>query len=121
MSSSEQTDLTLGRYKIRVIEPGQVYGKHRPVLNGTDEPLVEFYQLPERSRDTPWLTGVFISRYRLSSLMEAAGSGPLMLLGSQSDHRLSGEEIHEIVAAVIKTTKVKMVRSHIGFFRRSYA
>ncbi len=121
MSLPEEADLIFGRYQIRIVEPGQLYGKHRPVPNSTDEPLVEFYHLPERSRQMPWSMGILISRHRLSSLMEVTGSGPLRLLGGQSDHCLSADDLHAVVDTVLKRTQLKMVRSQMGFFRRSYA
>jgi hypothetical protein len=56
-------------FNIRVILPGQCYGRNDCLTNDASEPMVEFYDA--RYPHTPH--GQFVSRYYLSTFMEVPG------------------------------------------------
>jgi hypothetical protein len=83
-------------FNIRVIKPGERYGRNDALTNDSDDSLVEFYDA--RYPHTPH--GQFVSRYYLTTFMEINGQG-LRLDGGVPDWSLSIAQ----VAAVQRTLR----------------
>ena len=76
---------------VRLVHPGDRYGRNGCLVHDQEEPLVEFY---DGDYDfEPWLgiKGQFVSRYYVSTLLEH-DSGGIDLYGGQPERQINAQE-----------------------------
>ena len=81
-------------YMVRMVFPGDRYGRGGCLVHDQEEPLVEFYDQDYAHNDWLGTRGQFVSRYNLGILLEH--SGGLCLAGSTPKWTLGAEEMQEI-------------------------
>lgn len=64
----EETSKVFGRFNVRIVFPGEKYGRTDSLVNDGADPLVEFYDTKHKD-DTDWKRGQFVSRYYAAALV----------------------------------------------------
>jgi hypothetical protein len=85
-------------FTVRLVAEGESYGRNMGLVHDKPEPLVEFYDFryPFESINETVL-GQFVSRYRLSTVLEVAERGcGINLMGGEPDWVVSAENIADI-------------------------
>lgn len=90
--------LRVGIFNVRVVLPGDRYGKDDALVNDGD-PLVEFYDATQCT-DKFGLRGQFISRYYLSTIT-APGVHGMCLHGDVPAWRVTDEQMSKVRAYLI--------------------
>ena len=81
------------KFNVIVVKSGENYGLNDALINDS-EPLVEFYD----SRFTKGFTpiGQFVSRYNLSTILEANENSGIDLLGYIPDWKISADNVKQV-------------------------
>ena len=86
---------------VRMVFPGDRYGKDGCLVHDESDPLVEFYD--EVYDFEPWLgiRAQFVSRYYISTLLEMGPYRGLCLHGGEPKWELGAEEMQEVRAWLV--------------------
>ena len=83
---------SLGKWNVRVINTGDKYGRAMNLINDKD-PMVEFYDV--RYPHTPF--GQFVSRYYITTILNANHSNGLCLDGGVPAWQVSADDMAQVV------------------------
>ena len=92
---------TPSKFNVKLVLPGDEYGRDDCLTNERDEPLVEFYDDKYRKDGKFGPLGQFISRYRMSTLIGdqwGPRNSALMLWGSEPSWTLDKEGVAKVLA-----------------------
>lgn len=88
-------------YTVRLVYPEDRYGRNGCLVHGRDEPLVEFYDNDFNFNEWLGITGQFVSRYYINTLLERNLFVGLCLEGGEPKWMLGVEEMQEIRAWLV--------------------
>lgn len=85
-------------FKVRVVQPGERYGRDNCQVHDDMDPLVEFYdeRFPFYTDPEGVVLGQFVSRYSASTIANAAGG--LQLDGGIAEWRVSSTDMDKVRA-----------------------
>lgn len=83
-----------GRFNVRIVFPGEKYGRTDSFVNDGADPLVEFYDTYHKD-DTGWKRGQFVTRYYASAI--AGRNQSLQLYAWIADRRVSAQDMIKIL------------------------
>ena len=89
----EETSKVFGRFNVRIVFPGERYGRTDSLVNDGADPLVEFYDTAHKD-DTDWKRGQFVSRYYAAALVDHRHS--LQLYDWIEDWRVPAQDMIKI-------------------------
>lgn len=82
-----------GRFNVRIVFPGEKYGRTDSFVNDGADPLVEFYDTYHKD-DKDWKRGQFVSRYYAAALVGHKHS--LQLYDWVEDWRVPAQDMIKI-------------------------
>ena len=82
-----------GRFNVRIVFPGEKYGRTDSFVNDSADPLVEFYDTDHKD-DTDWKRGQFVARYYATAI--AGHKQSLQLYDWIEDWRVPAQDMIKI-------------------------
>lgn len=90
----------IGKYNIRIVKIGEMYGRKDCLQNKYDQPIIEFYDSTVKSQDWPD-RGIFVSSYLKNTLLESTYPNGLCLEGSNPESwTVSEKDMIEVLTFV---------------------
>lgn len=121
----QDDDILLGvfdKYRVRLVEVGQTFGLEDCLTNQYEQPMVEFYLVQKDDAKSFRGRGYFISRYLLTTLLEGCSKQiGLLLDGANPQWSVPPTVMEAILEKAIESTTTKLVMTHVGHWRRSFA
>ena len=100
----EETSKVFGRFNVRIVFPGERYGRTDSLVNDGADPLVEFYDMKHKD-GTDWKRGQFVSRYYATAI--AGHKHSLQLYDWIEDWRVPAQDMIKISEWIEEKLKEK--------------
>ncbi|CAK1332124.1 MULTISPECIES: hypothetical protein [Burkholderia] len=86
-------------FTVRTVLKGERYGRLLCLVHDEDEPMVEFYDYRQRTKNEHEPFGQFVSRYHIKTLRERHQQSPegILLDTGSADWKLDARELQEVV------------------------